>query len=857
MEPSNRYNCTPYNPLSSIILSSSVNTHQLEKKQNDFFSNLPSRNLSELTPRKIEDMKDTRKALIEYSLLLQGLIKTIEALEAGKLDKFDALVGENQCQIRALIVYFSYKPCLESIIHSKEGVRNALDNVEMLLTLPIKNSCVFKSFLESKNLEIHLTGTEALFVELYLLTVIKDQTGNVSQPLRLQELAPDACKKLEITKKFTEILVKKFCKDVSAISSPLLRSLAFEFGDTASLEMLAEEYTLSIEGRFCPPSFWTIKLMLLAALCNKIGIVLWFKQKSESSEIIKKDVCIYYESNLSKTSLIAKSPFLKDAKSPIIVIQTKFRSKIPHREISYHDIKLNVVDHVAVLGARHRQYLDKRKDILVQETPDASYHYYLNKPIEQQWYDEPSELHIFCDLMKNIKPIKYEMHSYLETTYGDFYRKIGSARLKDIYDLRREHKFDPLAYAIYHENPVKFIMDHRPYWDCGPPPFLSYSKYIEFITAKPENFNVPEVMNILSDLIQDPYRSSIYIRRLESVIVGISKALDIQEVGIQERAIDLLIYAGSQYDPVNYYDNCYQVTQRSISRKALTKLREHPQHPKIKIAFKEMLENEPLVQLKIELLNMLDEIDHIANQLDSTIIDLSSTWNSNHFFWNNPDSLTFKENEKARDIAFNKLLELVQSEKSDKSLRIVAIRYLSNYFITTTEEFMVHPVVGPNLKPLNIKRRVGRYLKPLDTISTVIPARKVSSIPIENSIPIRGPRIVLSSLVDLEDKLSSYSTEVLPSKFCQIGNVLNTLPANPVIQKEQAFIRAQQAYRQTISYFLISFIQNEIFDADLRGEASSLLSMIVAHLKRIEKDEHPISEIKNEIPKLLQWLENK
>ena len=47
-------------------------------------------------------------ALVEYSLLLKALKQTIEVLEIGELDKFDALVCENRCEIRALFIALNF-----------------------------------------------------------------------------------------------------------------------------------------------------------------------------------------------------------------------------------------------------------------------------------------------------------------------------------------------------------------------------------------------------------------------------------------------------------------------------------------------------------------------------------------------------------------------------------------------------------------------------------------------------------------------------------------------------------------------------------------------------------------------------
>ena len=73
---------------------------------------------------------------------------------------------------------------------------------------------------------------------------------------------------------------------------------------------------------------------------------------------------------------------------------------------------------------------------MFENTLDASYHYYKKKAIEWGCTREDPRLfhisHIYCDRLGNVKPIKYEINEYLEATYGDFYRNIECAKLKEL-----------------------------------------------------------------------------------------------------------------------------------------------------------------------------------------------------------------------------------------------------------------------------------------------------------------------------------------------------------------------------------------------------------------------------------------
>ena len=179
-------------------------------------------------------------------------------------------------------------------------------------------------------------------------------------------------------------------------------------------------------------------------------------------------------------------------------------------------------------------------------------------------------------------------------------------------------EWNPLGLAIHHEDPIKFVLDHRFYWGDS-----FFPKIIEFLTAKPENFKHPGVMNLLSDMIYeklDQIRYSESLIKMELCIGGISKALEIPR--LRTRAIELLVYVGSTYDDDFYdfsEDEELPVYRRSLARKALRKSIEEPE---VKAILQEMMEREPAVDLKIELLKMLRP-DYFLDEFEEKIIEIS------------------------------------------------------------------------------------------------------------------------------------------------------------------------------------------------------------------------------------------
>jgi hypothetical protein len=793
----------------------------------DFFTKRPSMNLSGLLP---PGKTEFPKSLVEYSVLLVALIQTIEALERGDIDKFDALVCENLCQIRAVINCINTKDCLESLLKIKTNVEGILEKVKKSLNVSPSKNFDLKTFLENEGLNIHLSANEILFVECFLLTIVKKQTGNLDQPeitdiKLLKNLAPEEKWADSISDGFRKKLIDKIRGEVSRISAPFLRYLACEHDDLTSLEMLVQKNIIPIKGRECPPTYWATKVLVQAILDHRLPVVLWIKQKNELNKLVK-EFCLYYKSDSSKNKFIKKSPLLIHAKKLAIVMQADCQRKkgiLPNKEISFCEIEqYNLLDIILAYAANHRQYPDSQKDIFVEGTIDATYHFYKKKAIEWRvTRDDPSLFHIshiYCDRLENVRPLKYEINSYLEAVYGDFYRTIECEKIQkfakdaniDINVIIEEKKLviyvrrqddldffkfgnkllflvfglprvieikteviklsfehiarvelelklkdcDLLMLAILHNNPVKFLTDHKFYWKLE-----KYGEIISYLTAKPQNFEEPAVMDILSDLLDSIFDSERFYSSEENdpvfeiIINGISRAIDIPD--LNERAIDLLLVAGSKYEDednnitieATYYPHIYI---RSFARKALKKVLH--KEDRVKAGFLEMLKKEPLIRLKIDLLNMFDDgIDDYSDQLknDKLVKNLSLSWKTWHLTCDD-------ENGKIRQNAVEDLIELIQSEGDEKSLRIAAIRYLCNYF---------------------------------------------------------------SSMDSLERDLSSFVREYYGFHP----------PISPVYRLS-LFLREQQNYRLKILQFLRDLIQNEATNPYIIKEAFALLLMILQFL---------------------------
>lgn len=785
--------------------------------QKDFISSLPMRYLSELLP---ENENGVHKSLGEYALLLIALVCVIEALEKGELNKFDALVCENQCQVRAIMILLNHRECLFGLSKIKASVEASLEKIMMLMEMPLNGFSDIENLLKTEALEIPLYGREFVFVELYLLTIVKQETGNFHHPDKtylpyLKKLAPKKWAHF-IGNKFTDKLTKFCRKQVSRLSKPFFQQRALICGDNVSSNML--ERVVYIEERECTPCNWITEIMTQTLFHEGISVVQWVHQKNKQNKLIK-EFCIYYESDSKNKRFVQKSPLLIDASKAVLVVKGVAikDEKTGTREISHSEIlQLSLDNYFRLHGGSHRQFPNEALDYLVEDTPDSNYHFYKEQAVKWRCTQDDPQLfhifHIYADTIGNVKPIRHEINAYLEATYGDFYRSVESKWLKEIIEqlqlkivvdvvgkklmiksdeldelnvickhlffsptllhkfprmfkfykhplpleLKVEwNRYEPLKLAVNHPNPVQFLVDH-----CSTLHYFDIPEVIGYFVDNPESLKEPDVLNIFFEYLLQRYPDG-YSETGESILVlitrGLAMALYFPES--RKRALNMLVHAASSYEEEAYsysfesyhrFRAFFVMSRRSKARAALK-----PVYHTIRPILQEMFEAEKVPHLKLELLNILEGSDHLADQLHNgdIIKDLAATWK-------------FEKGKTDSEQIIQELLELIRSDETSKDLRIVAIRYLFHYFLSSKEEIDIHCLKG--------------------------------------SFSLLHPR--------------------------------------------------HSSLRKEITQFLKELAKGENVDADIRREASSMLNLIVEHLQKILANNHPSPEVRAELPELIQYL---
>jgi len=220
-----------------------------------------------------------RTGFKEYSLLLEATKQAMIAVQNGDLEQFDAVVGENACQIRAVKIAMAFPRYLEAIASIEAQISIAQQKIEKLsksLEPLMKSGVSLQMLLQEQGLDISLTADELFLVKSFLLTVAKTvKASKASSPLCRNDAAdPKKLKQFEkdVSTSFTDSLVRKTRQLLSSASVRFVREQAKYLDDKQLEAMCSERFTLSYNSWPCVPMFWTYKTLLLAA--QKMGIPL-------------------------------------------------------------------------------------------------------------------------------------------------------------------------------------------------------------------------------------------------------------------------------------------------------------------------------------------------------------------------------------------------------------------------------------------------------------------------------------------------------------------------------------------------------------------------------------------------------
>lgn len=356
-----------------------------------------------------------KDGLKEYLLLLASTELAIQSLQQGELAKFDPLVGENACQIRAvklalIIKKFSFDTgrLLEKIAELKIKVEELLNHGRF------EEQISLRDVLEGEGLNFEIDYSILFLIKSYSLSVVKVPRPFKSELPLVKNESTDSKKLKEISSvgsMFADNLVTNLREKLSASSVVFIQGLVKDWCSMdPCVEMVSDKFSVYHRGLKCIPCYWTTRVLMKEALNHSIPVVMIAEQKAKDRnyETVRK-TSIFFQPTSYGYKQVDQSLF--DPNEPAVILlgaTCRNDEELPDNQDWIEELlEYSPDDLILAYAASHRQYPDSAKDALVKEIQDTEYNDYKSKANEWGCSSEnPSRFflsHAFCDRIGNIQ----------------------------------------------------------------------------------------------------------------------------------------------------------------------------------------------------------------------------------------------------------------------------------------------------------------------------------------------------------------------------------------------------------------------------------------------------------------------
>ena len=361
---------------------------------------------------------DLRKGLQEYRFLLQLASLAFQNLLDGHLEKFDALVGENACQIRAIKIAMIASKDISNYARLNAQIASMSEQIESLLTpksmdLLMRDGQSLKELMDQHQLDIALSSEELFVVQAFILSEIKESnkccknTRSLCIPLTF---LPKKLKTLnsQISSTFMVSLASRSRRLLSTASVNFVRKVAASLQNDSLLKMITE-CTIEHNTWPCTPMFWTYKTLLTFAQKQGIPLILHVKflNETDSGFQVMDEEHVYFKPCPTMHRYIHTHPSEEDLMTPAYIIQGVAYQKSEEDVLSKQAwnkllSQTSVIDVILAGAADHRQYPNPE---LIIDIEDCEYEQY-KKLASQQGFslENPSTFfiqHVYSSLTGN------------------------------------------------------------------------------------------------------------------------------------------------------------------------------------------------------------------------------------------------------------------------------------------------------------------------------------------------------------------------------------------------------------------------------------------------------------------------
>lgn len=331
--------------------------------------------------------KDLQENLNEYRMLLQASKEALDYFIAGSYHKFDSLVGENACQIRAVQIAIMANSLQSHLTSLRERLDRVLDILDTLICPDVIHrlksaSNTIQNVLQANSLGIRISEEEAYIITSFLLSEAKDE-DRIHGLLKYDYAAPQKLKKFGlISITFARNLISKLRKYLSIHSVDFIRKTAKSLNNPILEEMTGDDFTLKHINCSCIPMFWSYKTLLSYLLQNNIPIILHakFVQRSSNEYIVYDEAFLIFkpEQQNGKIVFVEKECTQILQESPAIIVEGVVCGENKTTANSWKKRMKNFcLDDVILAGAAdHRQYPNQDFDSCIDLLQDAEYENY-------------------------------------------------------------------------------------------------------------------------------------------------------------------------------------------------------------------------------------------------------------------------------------------------------------------------------------------------------------------------------------------------------------------------------------------------------------------------------------------------
>ncbi len=344
--------------------------------------------LSEILHYDLSEKKGAqlKKGLYEYQFLINALSHAIQHLKNGNYEKFDALVGENACQIRAVKIAIMAKQNNMELEELQENISNLFKKIKSLLLPEEIHSLMganisLKQVLSEQTLELLLTPDQMYFLQSFLLSEIKIPYDKKSTSILTQDKthSKNLKKYGEISTSFAASMGRKLRRLLSQSSVNVVKELAWDLGDQHLINITSDQFLYIHHAWPTLPMFWTYKTLLKSSLKEGIPILLRAKfiEKQGENSIYKDEEILFFKPIKGDNNLayVCTEPDTKDLEissyviEGVVCIDENFCKMKWREEITDY----NIMDIVLAGAADHRQYPDPDIKVDIKDTEYENY----------------------------------------------------------------------------------------------------------------------------------------------------------------------------------------------------------------------------------------------------------------------------------------------------------------------------------------------------------------------------------------------------------------------------------------------------------------------------------------------------